>query len=177
MKLTKVLFAALVLSLSNYIYGQAKKIESIDIKLGITHYMKTPNNSIEISLQREKRNKKTVKVIINPINLSNRIKDKKYERISNIKDTLFYIPIEKYIKIVNSLKLIKQEDIYNSLSEIGIDGYSTKLEFGNSSNSITYNVFGPTYRTEERKLQYYLNVCSLIIESVNLKLEEFLDFD
>ncbi|WP_139957011.1 hypothetical protein [Flavicella sediminum] len=132
--------------------------------------MRIPNNFVEISIKRNRLNKKVVNVEIKSVPLYD--SDQwKYTKL----DTVFTASLVDYSKIVASVKFIKQEDLYNNLSLLGIDGYNTTLSFGDSSNSITYSIFGPTYDTVERKLVPFLKTCELILAYAGLNIEDIFE--
>jgi len=165
----KLIFPVVLFFICNFSFGQTKH-EWIDIKLNIKHSKRIPNNFVEISIERNRVNKKVVNVEIK----SKPFKGAKGWENSSI-DTVFTASLENYSKIVESIKYLKQEDFYNNFSLMGVDGYNAILTFGSSSNSITYNVFSPTFNTKNRKLNPFLETCELIVDYVDLNFENIFE--
>lgn len=150
MKLYRLIIVVLIL-FSNSIVAQ-KNIEWKKVVLSVRHYKRVPDNSIKISIQKSKRNKTSVDVSIMSINPApdwfnskdeGMVKKKEVQK----KDTLFTISRDKYSKIIESIKRIDTQSLYNNLPGFGVDGYDCSLEFGNNFNSMTYKIFYPTSNT------------------------------
>jgi hypothetical protein len=85
-----------------------------------------------------------------------------------IKDTSFTISKSEFVKIVNSLALIKSSDIISTIVFFALDGTTCSIKFGDFNNTITYTAWSPDYNTKERKLVDFLEAFKLVLSVAKL---------
>lgn len=147
-----------------YSYSQ-NELNIREIKFSSRHSMMIPNNFVEITLNNYPRNKGVyVNVVSRPMYDIDKWAHTKI-------DTAFVIPAIEFVKIEKAIAKLKLKDLHSNLKIMGVDGYSTTLTYGNSFNTVTFKVFGPSYNTEERHLSTYLNICQLILKTACLEPE------
>lgn len=145
-----------------YSYSQ-NEFNLREIKFSSKHSMMIPNNFVEITLNNYPRNKGVyVNVVSKPMYDTDKWAHTKI-------DTAFVIPAIEFVEIEQEIAKLKLEDLHKNLRIMGVDGYSTTLTYGNSFNTVTFKVFGPSYNTEERHLSTYLSNCQLILKTACLE--------
>lgn len=148
----------------------AQFLEPLDyVKFEVVHALRIPHSCTSIELSTTYGSiDKPIKAVVKSSPASDNEKFE-YSKI----DTSYYIDKAKFYLIIDVVQKISASDIY-SYRTMGEDGSTCKIEFGNFQNYVSYIVWTPNYRTEERKLGPFLNACRMIIELVQLNPDEIL---
>jgi hypothetical protein len=91
-----------------------------------------------------------------------------------MRNYIFEIHMNEFEKVVNAVQKINCIDISNGLDVIGKDGATCEIEVAGLGSGITYKVWSPTYHTQKRNLQQFLDACKLILQTAKLSPEEIL---
>ena len=145
-------------SLTLQTLGQNKEI--VEIHFNLSHSRRNPGNHVTIEFQKF-FDSVNVHIISTPIHRST-------NQDSTKRDYSFNIPKEIFDKVATSVKAINCTDILNDSSFIPDDGATCEIEFGNYETDIKYSVWAPEYKTQQRRLQPFLDVCLLILQTVGL---------
>jgi hypothetical protein len=131
-----------------------------DITLTFSHSLRIPDHYIAIKI-RQKREDITVEAKSNPM-------DRYAEKWKHTKvDTTFKITKIEFEHITQSILQIDGNAIAKSLNFTGLDGTICSIEFGNFQNTVSYSVWSPHYKTEERHLEIFLETFKLILKMGN----------
>ncbi len=91
---------------------------------------------------------------------------------SNI-DTVYRIRGDAFFKIENAVKKISSSDI-EAAQVKGLDGVTCRIGFKEDNKSVSYIVWSPNYKTQDRKLKAYLSASQLILKAAKLKERDIL---
>lgn len=122
------------------------------ISLDFIHSLQITNHHISVKISNSNGKDVKLKLHSEP---AERYKEQKSQTII---DTTFNIPFADYEKAVKLFKNISSSDIIDGNSNGGLvaDGTWCKIQFGYTTNSITYSVWTPDSNTKERKLNQFL---------------------
>jgi hypothetical protein len=94
-------------------------------------------------------------------------------------DTIIEISSESFNKIASMAMELSSSLIMEGTNPsdpmIGNDGVVMNLELVVTMDRISYNIWSPTYNTEERNLKPFLDICNEILAIAQLDLKE--DFE
>lgn len=89
-------------------------------------------------------------------------------------DTTYSIATVQFEQIIKSIKKISPADMIENIDFYGKDGGTSTIEFGSYANKISYEIWTPTYNTDKRKLNSFVDACRQIILLANLNSDDIL---
>lgn len=77
----------------------------------------------------------------------------------------------EFKKIEKEIMKIKVKDLYNNF-QFGVDGASTELSFGDTTNEITYKIWGLSKYDKNTSYKNFLKVTQVILKLADIKIDE-----
>jgi hypothetical protein len=141
----------LMLTFTCHVKGQGIQ----DIKLIFQHSLRIPNHRIEIEAINH-NDKYGLVVKVDPVN-----NDLKWSKTKV--DTAYTLTRSEFDQLKAMVTAISTTDMINAMIGTGEDGTSWQLTFGDFQNEITYRMWTIDYKTKERGLEKYAEVCEYMM--------------
>ena len=89
-------------------------------------------------------------------------------------DTTYSIATVQFEQIIKSIKKISPADMLENIDFSGKDGGTSNIEFGTYANKISYDIWTPTYNTDKRRLNSFVDACRQILILAKLNPDDIL---
>ncbi len=159
-----LVFLLTLKSTSSFSQKLAKKTEYVSLTL--THSRRIPYNYVRIEFMKYD----SVFYLT--------VYSKALDNNKEFKSTTFYkryqLNRSTFNRIVDKLKRFDEMDLTEALPLGGKDGTRCAISFGTRERTISYNCWSPDYKTKERGLMEYYNVCAELIKLARLKIDDVL---
>ena len=158
-------------------------MDNIDfVSFRFQHSLRIPNHYIVIEFDKQKTNKKDLYSVQEQANNAyyttikiNSMPSSNDPQWNSTKiDTSYVIDNSLFNALVQDIALLDCIDIRSAIMD-GLDGNECVLEYGTRSNSITYKFWSPEFRTKERGLVEFYNLCMKTISIAGFSQKNIFD--
>lgn len=125
------------------------------IELKFRHTLRIPYNNVDIKAM-TMNNKYILTVKVDLIN-----NDENWSK-SKI-DTAYVLTSSEFNKLVTMVTSISTTDIIKSMNGWGEDGTYWYLSYGDFQSKVSYDLWTIDYKTKERGLEKYVDICEYIL--------------
>ena len=147
----------LVLTFSCQLKGQGLQ----NIELIFQHSLRIPNHRVEI---KAKNRDGKYEVVVKADPMTN---DSKWSKTKI--DTTYAITPGDFDQLKAMAMSIRTTDMIKAMIGSGKDGTTWQLSFGDFQNEITYQIWTIDYKTKERGLEKYAEICEFLMTLGRMK--------